>query len=135
MLQAASACPPGGARGRGRGEALLGLLLRDPGERGGPSPAVGMPPASLSLSPGQPAGDDPGDAVVGHRHPVEDVGGVHRPFLMGDDHELGTVGEAADQLQEAIDVGVIEGGLDLVEDVERAGPGEEDGEDEGQGDE
>ena len=53
---------------------------------------------------------------------------------MGDDDELGAVGEAPDQLQEAVDVGVVEGGLDLVEDVEGAGPGEEDGEDEGQRD-
>src|SRR3954453_19304230 len=44
----------------------------------------------------------------------------------------GAVGEAPDQLQEAVDVGVVEGGLDLVEDVEGTGAGEEDGEDEGQ---
>ena len=53
---------------------------------------------------------------------------------MGDDDELGAVGEAADQLQEAVDVGVVERGLDLVEDVEGARPGEEDGEDEGERD-
>ena len=53
---------------------------------------------------------------------------------MGDDDELGAVGEAADQLQEAVDVGVIEGGLDLVEDVEGTRSGEEDGEDEGERD-
>ena len=79
--------------------------------------------------------DDLGHAVAAHRDPVEDVGGVHRPFLVGDDDELGAVGEAPDQLQEAVDVGVVEGGLDLVEDVEGAGPGEEDGEDEGERDE
>ena len=53
---------------------------------------------------------------------------------MGDDDELGAVGEAPDQLQEAVDVGVVERGLDLVEDVEGAGSGEEDGEDEGERD-
>src|SRR3954453_6083217 len=78
----------------------------------------------------QPPRDHLGDAVPTHRDPVEDIGGVHRPFLVGDDDELGPIGEAADQLQEAVDVGVVEGGLDLVEDVEGAGPGEEDGEDE-----
>ena len=44
---------------------------------------------------------------------------------MGDDHELRPVGEAADQLQEAVDVGVVERRLDLVEDVERRRAGEE----------
>src|SRR5215218_7689211 len=75
-----------------------------------------------------------GDPVPAHADAVEDVGGVHRPFLVGDDDELGAVGEAPDQLQEAVDVRVVEGGLDLVEDVEGARPGEEDGEDEGQRD-
>src|SRR5258705_56934 len=75
------------------------------------------------------AGDDLGDAVAAHADSVEDVGGVHRPFLVGDDDELGAIGEAPDQLQEAVDVGVVEGRLDLVEDVEGAGAGEEDGED------
>ena len=82
----------------------------------------------------QAPGDDLGDAVAAHADPVEDVGGVHRAFLVGDDDELGAVGEAADQLQEAVDVGVVEGGLDLVEDVEGARAGEEDGEDEGERD-
>ena len=68
------------------------------------------------------------------RDAVEDVGGVHRPLLVGDDHELGAVGEAADELQEAVDVGVVERRLDLVEDVEGRGPGEEDAEDEGERD-
>src|SRR5262245_22312889 len=84
---------------------------------------------------GQAAGDDPCGPVVAHRYPVEDVGGVHRAFLVGDDHELGAVGEPPDELQEAVDVGVVKRRLDLVEDVEGAGPGEEDSEDEGERDE
>ena len=92
------------------------------------------PPRRASARPRQAARDDLGHAVAAHADPVEDVGGVHRPFLVGDDDELGAVGEAADQLQEAVDVGVVERGLDLVEDVEGARPGEEDGEDEGQRD-
>ena len=39
---------------------------------------------------------------------------------MRDDDELGLVGVAAEQLDEAADVGVVERGLDLVEEVERA---------------
>ncbi len=98
-------------------------------------PAPGAPSsAPLSHFARQAAGDDFGHAVAAHGDAVEDVGGVHRPFLVGDDDELGAVGEAADQLQEAVDVGVVERSLDLVEDVEGAGPGEEDGEDEGQRD-
>ena len=72
--------------------------------------------------------------AVLHADAVEDVGGVHRPLLVGDDHELGAVGEAPDELQEAVDVGVVEGGLDLVEDVEGRRAGEEDAEDERQRD-
>ena len=37
------------------------------------------------------------DAVAGHRHAVEAVGGLHRALLVGDDDELRAVGEAAQQ--------------------------------------
>ena len=69
---------------------------------------------------GQLARDDLGDAVAAHADAVEDVGGVHGPLLVGDDDELGALGEAADQAQEAVDVDVVERRLDLVEDVEGA---------------
>ena len=62
--------------------------------------------------------------------PYKRVGGLHRALLVGDDDELRAVGEPAQDLQEAVDVEVVERGLDLVEDVERARPGEEDGEQE-----
>src|SRR5918999_27357 len=78
------------------------------------------------------AGDHAGDAVAAHAHPVEGVGGVHRPLLVRDDDELGPVRVAADQLEEAVDVDVVERGLDLVQDVERARPGQEYGEHERQ---
>ncbi len=42
---------------------------------------------------------------------------------------------APDEFQEAVDVAIVERGLDLVEDVERARPGEEDGKQECQRDE
>ena len=51
-------------------------------------------------------------------------------FWWVDDDELRAVRERAQDLQEAVDVEVVERGLDLVEDVERARPGEEDGEQE-----
>ena len=74
--------------------------------------------------------DDLGDAVAAHRHAVEDVGGLHRPLLVRDDDELRAVGEAPQQLDEAADVRVVERGLDLVEEVERARPREEEREEE-----
>ena len=80
------------------------------------------------------ARDHLGDPARAHRDPVEHVGRVHGALLVGDDHELGTVREPPDELQEAVDVGVVERRLDLVEDVEGRRPGEEDGEHEGERD-
>src|SRR5829696_5132252 len=80
----------------------------------------------------QAARDHLGDAVAGHRDAVEAVGGLHRALLVRDDDELRAVGEAAQQRQEAVDVEVVERRLDLVENVERARPGEEDREQEGE---
>src|SRR5215213_11331470 len=65
---------------------------------------------------------DARDAVAAHAHAVERVGRVHGALLMGHHDELGAVGIALHELQEAIDVDVVERGLDLVEDVERARP-------------
>jgi hypothetical protein len=76
------------------------------------------------------ARDDLRDAVGAHRHAVEDVRGLHRPLLVRDDDELRAVGVAAEQLDEAADVRVVERGLDLVEEVERARPREEEREEE-----
>src|SRR5436853_4527862 len=90
--------------------------------------------ARLAVRRGQAAGDHLRDAVAAHAHAVQAVGGVHRPALVGHDDELGSVAVAAQQLQEAVDVGVVERGLDLVEDVERARAREEDGEQECQRD-
>src|SRR4051794_16475468 len=77
------------------------------------------------------ARDDLGDTVVTHRDAVQGVGGLHRALLMGHDDELGAVGVPAQEIEEAGDVEVVERGLDLVEDVEGARPGEEDREQEG----
>jgi len=51
---------------------------------------------------------------------------------VGDHYELRTVGIAAQQRQEAVEVEVVQRGLDLVEKVERTGPRQEHGEQEGQ---
>ena len=78
----------------------------------------------------QPARDDLRDAVGPHRDAVEDVGGLHRALLVRDDDELRPVGVGAQEPGEAADVRVVERGLDLVEEVERARPGEEQAEQE-----
>ena len=74
--------------------------------------------------------DDLRDTVAAHCHAVEDIGGLHRLLLVGDDDELGPVGVAAQELDEAADVGVVQRRLDLIEEVERARPGEEQSEEE-----
>jgi len=70
------------------------------------------------------AGDDLGDAVTAHGHAVEDVRGLHCPLLVGDDDELRPLGETAEQGNETSDVRVVERRFHLVEEVEGAGPGE-----------
>ena len=82
----------------------------------------------LRGAPGELSGDHARDPVAAHAHAVERVGGVHRALLVRDDDELGAVRVALHELEEAVDVDVVERGLDLVEDVERARPREEDGE-------
>src|SRR5438067_13885185 len=76
------------------------------------------------------ARDDLGDAVAAHRDAVEDVGGLHRALLVRDHDELRAVGIPAQQLDEAADVRVVQRGLDLVQEIERAGPREEEREEE-----
>ena len=50
---------------------------------------------------------------------------------MGDEDELGGLGHLPDHVVVAADVGVVERGVHLVEQAERRGLDEEDGEDEG----
>src|SRR4029079_5549043 len=71
------------------------------------------------------ARDDLRDAVAAHRDAVEDVRRLHGALLVRDHDELGPVGVAAEQLDEPRDVGIVERGLDLVEEGERARVGEE----------
>src|SRR6266540_4346474 len=74
--------------------------------------------------------DDLRDAVLGRRDAVEHVRCLHRPLLVRDDDELRAVRIAAEQLDEAADVRVVERGLHLVEQVEGARPCEEEREQE-----
>ena len=74
--------------------------------------------------------DDLRDAVRAHRHAVEDIRGLHRPLLVRDDDELRAIGVAAQELDEARDVRVVERSLDLVQEVEGARPREEEREEE-----
>ena len=76
------------------------------------------------------ARNDLRDAFLPHRHAVQRVGRLHRALLVRDDDELRAVGIGAEEGDEAADVRIVEGGLDLVQEVERARPGEEEREQE-----
>ena len=60
-----------------------------------------------------------GDAVLLHGDAVEDIGGLHGAAAVGDDDELGLVAHPAQILREADDIGVIQRGLNLVQQTER----------------
>ena len=70
---------------------------------------------------GQPAREDLRDAVASHRDAEQPVCRLHRALLVGDHDELGAARIAAQQRQEAVQVQVVQRGLDLVQDVEGAG--------------
>jgi hypothetical protein len=80
------------------------------------------------LSPGSRQLDahDLAHALLFHRDAVENVRHRDRALVVGDDQELGVGGEIRDQGVEAADVGVVERGVDLVEQEERRGPHLED---------
>ena len=70
-------------------------------------------------------------AAFGHRHPEQPVHADHGQRVVGDGDEAG-VGAFAhffEEVAEALDIVVVERGVDLVEDADRRGVGEEDGED------
>src|SRR4051812_37060736 len=94
----------------------------------GPGPSCGL--GRRLVLPWEPPRDDLRYAVGAHRDAVEDVGRLHRPLLVRDHDELRAVRVAAQKLGEAADVRVVERGLDLVQEVERARPREEEREQE-----
>src|SRR5215470_12993944 len=74
---------------------------------------------------------DRGHAIVLHADPIQRVRGLHRPLLVRDDDQLRGVPQLLEDLQEALEVGVVERRLDLVQHVERRRPGPEDRHQEG----
>ena len=66
--------------------------------------------------------------MLGHGDTVQSVGSSHGDFVVGDDDELRPFGKFFEHFHEAADIGVVEGGIDLVEDTEGAGLDQEDGE-------
>src|SRR5512132_1716300 len=81
----------------------------------------------LVLTVAQPLANDGGDSVITHRGAVERVRDLHRPLLVGDDDELTRLAEFLEDREQAPEVDVVERSLHLVEDIERARTGLEDG--------
>src|SRR3546814_11672277 len=77
--------------------------------------------------------DDAAGAARLHRDAVEDVGRFHRALLVAHDYELRLLAELVHEVEEAVQVDVVEGRLDLVHHVEGCRPAAEEGEGEGQG--
>src|SRR6266542_292907 len=72
--------------------------------------------------------DDRRDTRLLHRDTVNGIGRLHRPRVVRDDDELCLILELRQQAHVAADVGVVQGGVHLVEQAERARLGEENGE-------
>ena len=68
-----------------------------------------------------------------HGDAVEAVGRFHGALLVADDDELGLGPELVDEVEEAVQVHVVQGGFDLVQEIEGRGPAAEHGKQEGQG--
>ena len=83
--------------------------------------AVGTRLARLALA--HPLADHVGHAVAAHAHAVQRVGDLHGALLVGDDDELAVLAQLLEDVEQPAEVDVVEGGLDLVEHVERARPG------------
>src|SRR5262245_51308913 len=81
----------------------------------------------LVLTVPQPLADDGGDSVIAHGGAIEGVRDLHGPLLVRDDDELTRLAEFLQDREQAPEVDVVERGLDLVEYVERAWSGLEDG--------
>ena len=70
-------------------------------------------------------GDQLADALLLHRHPVENVRNLNSALVMGDDEELALTGHLVDQLIETAHIGIVQSRIDLIEQERRAmvGPG------------
>ena len=69
-----------------------------------------------------------GDTLLLHGRTEDSVGRGDGTLIMGDHQELGETGELADDIREAVHVGVVEGSVELVEHAERRGLHHIDGE-------
>ena len=112
-------------------EVAVGVVVAPAGRGGAPRDVVGRAGGAgvgrghsgrLSASR-RPLADHGRDAVAAHRDAVERVADLHGALLVGDHEQLGVLAQLLVDLQQAAEVGVVERGLDLVEDVERRGPG------------
>src|SRR5674476_1679743 len=74
-------------------------------------------PTSRRLDVPDPLRDKRGDTVTGHRDAIQRVGNLHRALLVGDDDQLARVAQLLEPREQPAQVGIIEGGLDLVHDV------------------
>src|SRR5204862_110335 len=70
--------------------------------------------------------------VAAHGDSIQDVGDLHRALLVRDQQDLRMLRESLDESQEPVQVDVVEGRLDLVQEVERTRPRAEDREEERQ---
>ena len=64
--------------------------------------------------------DSFGDASFLHGDAEEFVGGLHGAFVVGDDDEAALLGEDVQRGAEAADIGLVEGGVNFVEDTKAA---------------
>lgn len=78
-------------------------------------------------------GEDAGDAFFGHGDAIDDIGASDGVLIMGNDEELGLGEETLEGLDEASDIGVVEGGIELIEEGEWARFDHIDGEEESDG--
>ena len=81
----------------------------------------------------EPHRNPPRHARFLHRHPVQHVGAGHGPFRVRDEDELRTVQKLAQHVGEPADVGLVQGGVHLVEDAERTRLALEDRQQQGHG--
>ena len=79
-----------------------------------------------------PFGDDLRRAAGLHGDAEQAVAGLHRALLVADDEQLRSLAELGDEAEEAVQVDVVERGLDLVHHVERRRAAAEHGEQERQ---
>src|SRR5205085_2121204 len=72
-------------------------------------------------------GDELRDAALGHRHAVQPVHARHRDAMMRDEQKAraGRIGGLGDDAAEAVDIGIVERRIDLVEDADRRRVGQE----------